>query len=83
MRYSNQVQICRSCLGVYGLIAFTTSRRTHEVDVRKAMGAGFTRISFLFVKEFLFLTLIIAILAMFYHTYRASTLQPAESLQYE
>ena len=117
------IAIIIACLGIYGLIAFTTSRRTHEVGVRKAMGAGFPRISFLFIREFLvlifianlvawpigffvvnswlksfpykvsfsvtpyllalFLTMIITILSMLYHTYRASSLQPAESLRYE
>jgi putative ABC transport system permease protein len=117
------IAIIIACLGVYGLIAFTTSRRTHEVGVRKAMGAGFPRISLLFIREFLvlilianlvawpvgyfvvnswlksfpykvsfsvapffvalLLTIVITILSMLYHTYRASSLQPAESLRYE
>ncbi len=117
------IAIVIACLGVYGLIAFTTSRRTHEVGVRKAMGAGFPRISFLFIKEFLvlilianaiawplgyfvvnswlksfpykvsfsvapyfialFLTIVITMFSMLYHTYRASSLQPADSLRYE
>ena len=117
------IAIIIACMGVYGLIAFTTSRRTHEVGVRKAMGASFPWISFLFIKEFLvmilianllawpigyfvvnswlksfpykvsfavtpylaalLLTLIITILSMLYHTYKASSLQPADSLRYE
>jgi putative ABC transport system permease protein len=108
------IAIVIACMGVYGLIAFTTSRRTHEVGVRKAMGAGFSRISILFIKEFLvlilianaiawpvgyfvvngwlksfpykvsfsvapffvamFLTIVITVLSMLYHTYKASSL---------
>jgi putative ABC transport system permease protein len=117
------IAIIIACLGIYGLIAFTTSRRTHEVGIRKAMGAGFPRISFLFIKDFLVLilfanliawpvgyfmvnswlksfpykvtfsmapyvaalglTIIITILSMLYHTYKAARLQPADSLRYE
>ena len=52
------IAIVIACLGVYGLIAFTTSRRTREVGIRKAMGAGFSVISFQFIREFLVLILI-------------------------
>jgi len=31
----------------------------------------------------LFLTIVITVLSMLYHTYRASSLQPADSLRYE
>jgi putative ABC transport system permease protein len=117
------IAIVIACLGVYGLIAFTTSRRTREVGIRKAMGASFSVISFQFIREFLvlilianaiawpagyfavnswlrsfpykasfsvspylaalLLTTIITVLSMLYHTYKASSLQPAKSLRYE
>jgi putative ABC transport system permease protein len=44
-----------ACMGVYGLVAFITSSRTHEVGVRKVMGAGMMMISGLFASEFLIL----------------------------
>jgi putative ABC transport system permease protein len=52
-----------ACLGVYGLVAFTTSNRTGEVGIRKVMGAGFYRIARLFSKEFLILICISNLLA--------------------
>lgn len=45
-----------SCLGLYGLILFTTSQRVKEVGIRKALGASTARISLLFLGEFCWLT---------------------------
>mgnify|MGYP001822958547 FL=1 len=112
-----------AALGLYGLIAYTTSLRTREVGLRKVLGANFVIISKLFSREFLILviianlvswpaiyfvnqhwlqsfpykvnnaiwpylaafalTLLVAWGSMLYHTYRASTINPAESLRYE
>ena len=57
------LSIIIACLGVYGLVAFTTSNRTHEVGIRKVMGAGFFRISVLFSREFLVLICLTNLLA--------------------
>jgi ABC-type antimicrobial peptide transport system permease subunit len=45
-----------SCLGLYGLILFTTSQRLKEVGIRKVLGASTARISLLFIREFCWLT---------------------------
>lgn len=112
-----------AALGLYGLIAYTTSLRTREVGLRKVLGANFVFISKLFSKEFILLviianlaswpaiyfvnqrwlqsfpykvdlalwpylaafaiTLIVAWTSMLYHTYRASQINPADSLRHE
>jgi putative ABC transport system permease protein len=112
-----------AALGLYGLIAYTTSLRTREVGLRKVLGANFILISKLFSREFLVLviianlaswpavyfvnrqwlqsfpykvdfaiwpyltafaiTLMVAWGSMLYHTFRASRINPADSLRYE
>jgi putative ABC transport system permease protein len=41
------------CLGLFGLAAFTTERRTREVGIRKVLGASVSNITFFFMKDFL------------------------------
>jgi len=112
-----------AALGLYGLIAYTTSLRTREVGLRKVLGANFALISRLFSREFILLviianlvswpavyfvnrqwlqsfpykvqpalwpylaafviTLVVAYGSMLFHTYRASQINPADSLRYE
>jgi putative ABC transport system permease protein len=47
-----------AALGLYGLIAYSTSIRIREVGLRKALGANFMSISRLFSKEFIILVII-------------------------
>ncbi len=47
-----------AALGLYGLIAYSTSLRTREVGLRKVLGANFIAISRLFSKEFIVLVFI-------------------------
>jgi putative ABC transport system permease protein len=112
-----------AALGIYGLIAYSTSIRTREVGLRKVLGANFATISRLFSREFILLviianlvswplvyfvtqkwlqtfpykvptsilpylaamaiTMLIAYGSMLYHTYKASRINPAESLRHE
>jgi putative ABC transport system permease protein len=112
-----------AALGIYGLIAYSTSLRTREVGLRKVLGANFATISKLFSREFILLviianlaswpvvyfvsrqwlqsfpykvppsilpylaamalTMLIAYGSMLYHTYKASQINPAESLRHE
>lgn len=52
-----------SCLGLFGLAAFTAERRTKEIGVRKVMGASITGITTLLSKDFLKLVIIAAVVA--------------------
>lgn len=112
-----------AALGIYGLIAYSTSIRTREVGLRKVLGANFATISKLFSREFILLvvianlaswpliyfvtrqwlqsfpykvapsivpylaamalTMLVAYGSMLYHTYKASQINPADSLRHE
>jgi putative ABC transport system permease protein len=52
-----------SCLGLFGLAAFTTRRRTKEIGIRKVLGASEHQIVLLLTKEFLQLVAISLVLA--------------------
>jgi len=112
-----------ACLGLYGLSAYSTERRTKEIGIRKVMGAGSLTITGLLLREFLvpvsisllialpagwivvknllkqfasrinidihvFLliavaTLLIAMVTVIYQAYKATRINPAESLKIE
>jgi len=45
--------ICISCLGLFGLAAFTAERRTKEIGIRKVLGAGVMRLAGMLSGEFM------------------------------
>ena len=55
--------ICISCLGLFGLAAFTAERRTKEIGIRKVLGAGVMGLAGLLSAEFLKLIAISSLLA--------------------
>jgi len=52
-----------SCLGLFGLAAYTAERRTKEIGVRKVLGASVTGLAGLLSKDFLKLVLVSCITA--------------------
>ena len=57
------LSIIISCLGLFGLAAFATQRRTKEIGIRKVLGAGKAGIVVLLAKEFLKLVAISLLVA--------------------
>ena len=52
-----------SCLGLFGLAAFTAERRTKEIGVRKVLGASVSGIALLVSKDFFKLVAVSCIVA--------------------
>jgi putative ABC transport system permease protein len=60
-----------SCLGLFGLAAFTAERRNKEIGIRKALGSSVTGIVILLSKDFtqmVFIAILIGIPASYYFT---------------
>jgi putative ABC transport system permease protein len=62
-RYFAGIAIIISCLGLFGLVAFTAQRRQKEIGVRKVVGATVPNIIFMLSKDFLKLILISVLIA--------------------
>jgi putative ABC transport system permease protein len=52
-----------SCLGLFGLAAFSTEQRTKEIGIRKVLGASVAQVTILLSKDFLQLVLIATVIA--------------------
>jgi putative ABC transport system permease protein len=57
------ITIIITCLGLLGLIAFTTQQRQKEIGIRKVMGAGLSQIVPLIVRNFVILVGLSCIIA--------------------
>ena len=55
--------IMTSCMGLFGLAAFTAQRRTKEIGIRKTLGASVPGISMLLAGEFIRLVVLANVLA--------------------
>jgi len=64
LKYFTILAIIIACLGLYGLSAYSTERRTNEIGIRKVMGAGTLTILYSMVKEYLLLIVIVLVIAL-------------------
>jgi ABC-type antimicrobial peptide transport system permease subunit len=53
-----------SCLGLFGLAAYTAEQRTREIGIRKVLGASVSGITGLLSKDFLKLVIIANVIAL-------------------
>ncbi|MBC7848411.1 MAG: FtsX-like permease family protein, partial [Chitinophagaceae bacterium] len=63
MRWSTGLTILISCLGMLGLVIYTTNQRVKEIGVRKVLGASVTQILALLSKEFILLVILAFVIA--------------------
>lgn len=63
LSWFSSLVIVISCLGLFGLAAFTAEARTKEIGVRKVLGASITSITILLSRNFLKLVLIAIVIA--------------------
>jgi putative ABC transport system permease protein len=63
MNIAMGIAIFISCMGLFGLAAFTANQRTREIGIRKILGAGVTQIVSLISREFILLVGLATIIA--------------------
>jgi len=51
--YFSVLAILISCLGLFGLVAFTAQKRQKEIGIRKVVGASVNGIAFMLTRDFL------------------------------
>jgi len=56
--YFSVLSLVIACLGLYGLIAYTTSQKTKEIGIRKVLGASVSGIAMILSKDFLKLVIL-------------------------
>lgn len=64
MVYFTIVAILISCLGLFGLTAFTSQQRTKEVGIRKVLGASLSNIAILLSGDFIKLVMVAIVIAL-------------------
>lgn len=63
LNWAMGLSVLISCLGLLGLVIYTTERRTKEIGIRKILGASLKQLNILLCKEFLILVGIAFIIA--------------------
>ena len=64
LNWAMGLSVLISCLGLLGLVIYTTERRTKEIGIRKILGASLKQLNILLCKEFLILVGIAFIIAV-------------------
>jgi ABC-type antimicrobial peptide transport system permease subunit len=64
LRWATALTIIISCLGLLGLVIYTTNQRTKEIGIRKVLGATVTQIITLLSRDFILLVLIAFFIAV-------------------
>jgi len=64
LKWATGLAVFISCLGLLGLVVFTTSQRTKEIGVRKVLGASVTQIVSLISKDFVILVIVAFVIAV-------------------
>jgi putative ABC transport system permease protein len=62
-KYFASLAIIISCLGLFGLAAFTAEKRRKEIGIRKVLGATVQQLSFLLTKDFVVLVFVANLVA--------------------
>jgi putative ABC transport system permease protein len=62
--YFSLIIVLISCLGLYGLSAFSTEQRTREIGIRKVLGGSPSSILTLLIKGFMVLVLIAGLISI-------------------
>jgi len=63
-QYFAGLAIVISCLGLFGLAAFTAERRIKEIGIRKILGSGEFNIIFLLIKDFTKMVVVSIVIAL-------------------
>ena len=63
MNIATSIAIFISCMGLFGLAAFTANQRTREISIRKVLGAGVPHLMSLLSREFIILVGLSTIIA--------------------
>ena len=63
-RYFTLLAIVISCLGLFGLAAYSSEKRTREMGIRKAFGSSIPGVVYLLCKDFTFLVVISIFIAL-------------------
>jgi putative ABC transport system permease protein len=64
LKWATALAVLISCLGLLGLVIYTTTQRTKEIGVRKILGASVSQIVQLISKDFILLVLLAFIIAV-------------------